>query len=136
MKVSEAQKKICPIVQHAGVVGTDQIKGKTLDINLPANIKCITSQCMAWIETKRTIRYDDLSEAEKEQITAPERLHTELLEKDKEGYCVKLQETEEQIVGIRPGSLNDINYQRFCEGKPFEYFGPKDDFLVIKKRSK
>lgn len=133
MKVSEAQKKICPIIQHAGVVGTDQIKGETLDVNLPANIKCITNQCMAWIYTKTRTDMSDLSEEERNEISPPEHYDKELLEKDKEGYCVKLQETEEQIVGFRRGTLNDINFRKFMEGEPFEYFGSKNDFITIKK---
>lgn len=90
MKVSEAQKKLCPFIQHAGVVGTDGMKSETLDTNLPANVKCCTNDCMSWIQTKTKIDYDDLSEDEKKQKMAPDDLYKELPEEDKEGYCLKL----------------------------------------------
>lgn len=49
MKVSEANKKICPFIQMSE---SEQMR----DTSDPKNIYCITSDCMAWQHTETEIK--------------------------------------------------------------------------------
>lgn len=78
MRVSEARTKVCPFMTdnegfHTGVP-----------------IKCICGDCMAWEYTKTNTGFNDLSEEEKSQIPAPDKLWRNLPEGKKEGYCMRL----------------------------------------------
>lgn len=127
MKRSEAKNKICPFMSQS---------------ELPTDFKrnphfskafCMNADCMAWVDTKTRTDITDLSPEELALKSPPSHYDKELSDGDKEGYCVRLQESEETIIGFRPGMLNSANYERFLKGQKFEYYGNKDDFIKVKK---
>jgi len=74
MKVSEAEKLICPFMSNAVSDTVDTFM-------LPTN--CITSDCMAWKLTKHGL-YTDADYGV--------RTGSEILKEDREGYCIRLKE--------------------------------------------
>ncbi len=86
MRVSEAKEKICPFMSGLGS-GVSQSGDFLIDFE---EIICRHGDCMAWVFTRTRIVFDDLSSEEKQQRLAPEKLHKELPEDEKEGYCTRL----------------------------------------------
>ena len=65
MKESEAEKLVCPFIQHAIVAVKGLSPTEELDNKCHVNINCITTKCMAWVVAT-----------------------------DMYGYCVRLKESE------------------------------------------
>ena len=55
-KASEAEKKICPFIEHI-VIKESIIFDNEIDNFSHTNINCLTSKCMAWV---KKIEYTDI----------------------------------------------------------------------------
>lgn len=82
MKVSDAEKKICPFIQLS-------YSKYVVAHGEPKNIQCITSSCIAWKMTKTHYETSDLTDEERRQIKPPDRYYN-MPEEDYEGYCIRL----------------------------------------------
>ena len=109
MKVSEAKTKVCPFIQSAetlnSIFGEDVF---SFNRDIPVNINCICSGCMAWQYTKEvsdeTIKlaqeyasvshdaFDNRTYQEKyEYIIRTSNKAETLPENEKEGYCKRIE---------------------------------------------
>ena len=89
MKVSDAEKKICPFMSNMQTL-QNASNGHTTDSHeVSNNVLCKTSSCMAWKMTKSHYETSDLTEEENSQITPPDR-YFNMPKEDYEGYCIRL----------------------------------------------
>jgi hypothetical protein len=82
MKISEAEKLICPFIRAVDRGGWNRHNG------CPSHINCITDKCMAWETTSTyvTIGYSREIDEDGNQVPYIEDLPRE----DCEGYCSRL----------------------------------------------
>ena len=90
MKVSEAKTKICPFIQEASVLNTENNYPEGVN----ANINCECGDCMAWVwEIETTIEPSNVFSCPKDSITAKyneeKRLEWSALSTTK-GHCKRL----------------------------------------------
>ena len=81
MKISEAEKLICPFIRAVDRGGWNRLNGS------PSHINCITDKCMAW-ETVQTqeLHIDGVDAHGTQKVSVVRNLQRE----DCEGYCRRL----------------------------------------------
>ena len=87
MKVSKAKTLICPFIQEASVLNTENNYPEGVN----ANINCICGDCMAFVYTKQHSSTKNEEFTEKAgDVTYLKTRAKELPENEKEGYCKRL----------------------------------------------